>query len=731
MTLPVWSVNPYTPLTVANIKTEFDGNTPIEFHDYYRDADSEFVNVDRVGFPFGISTPIPLEGEILSVSNFYGASQVPYSITTDKQVYDEGTIITFTVTAPVANGEELFWTIEDAAIELTLNPVQLPDAKRGVPYNATISASRGSAPYTFNISNGALPPGFTLSPNGRISGITTGSGNFVFNIVANDNEFNSGNRTYAIKIVNTEINIKPEPVVLQPAYIRVPYFKNILASGGAEPYRYEVTSGSLPANIGLNSITGVISGTPETTGNSVFTVKVTDSSFNTGTKNYYIYVNPVVITITDNLVPEPYYQLESSIVGYPSYINTSQKITINSYFKQYLGRNADPDGLKFYDDAVTAGTVTLSQVQNNILNSSEAQTWNGLPSAIENGDTILIKLTTLNVAIGTYVPYTITGVTSFDINQALLTGSFTVGANGTSLLSLTTGADNLTEGIETLALTLNNITPTVSTSIKIADTSRAPPAPPPPAPPPPAPPPAPPPPAPPPPAPPPPAPPPPAPPPVTYDEVLTVTPNSISTDQRFLLAINGGKPSTTFKYKLTTSSTWTTGSDLILSSTGSFSYNYPAGIFTASGTYTYDFYFNGTDHTRQVLINVFALPGTWPVVFDSKTAPGVTRQSLGAPWCSFLQAHAVWSSDTTQPYDATYSVIFPKAGSYMIELSADNHGDLYIDGVLKATSNDFTNSVKVTVNIASAGSYQVKLYGTNAPPYPNPAGLGVTITFVG
>jgi hypothetical protein len=46
--------------------------------------------------------------------------------------------------------------------------------------------------------------------------------------------------------------------------------------------------------------------------------------------------------------------------------------TVNGFFKQYLGRNADAGGLTFYENQVTSGQKTTTQVASDIANSPEA-----------------------------------------------------------------------------------------------------------------------------------------------------------------------------------------------------------------------------------------------------------------------------------------------------------------------------------------------------------------------
>src|SRR5204863_9156016 len=56
------------------------------------------------------------------------------------------------------------------------------------------------------------------------------------------------------------------------------YSVTLAASGGTQPYTWSLSSGTLPAGLGLAAATGVISGTPGGTGLSSFTVQVKDSA---------------------------------------------------------------------------------------------------------------------------------------------------------------------------------------------------------------------------------------------------------------------------------------------------------------------------------------------------------------------------------------------------------------------------------------------------------------------
>ena len=65
---------------------------------------------------------------------------------------------------------------------------------------------------------------------------------------------------------------------LPDGWVGTAYNQTLNATGGLTPYTWSITSGSLPSGLTLNSSTGVISGTPTTTGTSDFIVQVADSN---------------------------------------------------------------------------------------------------------------------------------------------------------------------------------------------------------------------------------------------------------------------------------------------------------------------------------------------------------------------------------------------------------------------------------------------------------------------
>lgn len=120
---------------------------------------------------------------------------------------------TFTITATDAvgcSGSRLYTvTIASAGCPaITLAPTTLPPATAQMPYAQSVSASGGTAPYTYTISSGALPAGLALNPaTGLISGTPLQGGLFNFTIRATDANGCIGANPYTLTVLAAGPNI--------------------------------------------------------------------------------------------------------------------------------------------------------------------------------------------------------------------------------------------------------------------------------------------------------------------------------------------------------------------------------------------------------------------------------------------------------------------------------------------------------------------------------------------
>ena len=211
----------------------------------------------------------------------------------------------FTITATDANtcSGMRGYAVSISCPVITLTPAVLPDGQAGVAYSQAVSASGGTAPYSYAVTAGALPPGLLLNPTtGVISGTSTSPESYSFAITATDANACSGSRAYALDINCPVITLSP--ATLPEGQVDVAYSQTPSASGGTAPYTYAITGGTLPGGLILNSVTGEISGTPNATGNFPFEITATDANVCEGTRSYAIVVTPAPCLFCDDFEDE-------------------------------------------------------------------------------------------------------------------------------------------------------------------------------------------------------------------------------------------------------------------------------------------------------------------------------------------------------------------------------------------------------------------------------------------
>ena len=127
----------------------------------------------------------------------------------------------FTGCAGLSSGAKSTGTGSDS---LTLS-AKLQSAVVGSAYNANITVSGGSGPYTFTVATGSLPAGLTLNAStGTISGTPTSSGTFNFTIQASTAAGLDGSSGFQIPVSNAASNVT---VTVKPSVTTVASSGNI------------------------------------------------------------------------------------------------------------------------------------------------------------------------------------------------------------------------------------------------------------------------------------------------------------------------------------------------------------------------------------------------------------------------------------------------------------------------------------------------------------------------
>ncbi len=134
--------------------------------------------------------------------------------------------------------------------------------------------------------------------------------------------------------------------------------------------------------------------------------------------------------------------------------------------------------LTLANDQLTEGTETMTLSAGNrtsaisILDTSKAPVYTITRSTSVAGEgiTISYRLSAAFVEVGTAVPYVITGISQEDLSFGSLEGNFVLGSSFTNTISATLASDLLTEGTETMTITVAD----KSSSITVNDTSLTP-----------------------------------------------------------------------------------------------------------------------------------------------------------------------------------------------------------------------------------------------------------------
>lgn len=212
-------------------------------------------------------------------------------VTTHRIVLDDGSLDTGNI-VPGGSSAPMTLTGAGGGYHCTIHPSMVGTI--AAPCTFTLAPTSASVPAA--VSNGNVsvtaPAGcaWTAVSNSGFITVTSGAsgsgnGTVSYNVAANPTTSSrSGSITIAGQTFTVTQAAAPSAcsaIVLAPSTLPnvtqgVAVNLTLTASGGAAPYVFAVTAGSVPAGLTL-SPAGVLSGTPATAGSSTFTVRATDA----------------------------------------------------------------------------------------------------------------------------------------------------------------------------------------------------------------------------------------------------------------------------------------------------------------------------------------------------------------------------------------------------------------------------------------------------------------------
>jgi hypothetical protein len=170
---------------------------------------------------------------------------------------------------------------------------QLPSGNVGVPYNHQLAGTTLNGfprNYSWVISPGSLPDGLSFDPQAAtISGTPSEVGRFSFTA----NLSGATDHTQTL-IMTIEIHKPPaiDTGTLPDGQVGIFYTQPLIPSGGTIPYIWNITAGSLPDGLSLDSTASSIMGWPTVTGTYNFTVSLTDAVGEIVTQALSLKINP-------------------------------------------------------------------------------------------------------------------------------------------------------------------------------------------------------------------------------------------------------------------------------------------------------------------------------------------------------------------------------------------------------------------------------------------------------
>jgi hypothetical protein len=175
----------------------------------------------------------------------------------------------------------------------TIITTTLPSGTVGVAYNQTLQATGNPETFAWSVIIGNLPEGLSLnSSTGAITGTPTIAGSIGFTINVSNGVGSNAIMQFSINIVPASAAPTITTTMLSGGTVNVAYNQTLQATGNPATFTWNVTAGTLPAGLNLNSSTGAITGTPTTVGSSTFTIGASNGVDSDATREFSINIIP-------------------------------------------------------------------------------------------------------------------------------------------------------------------------------------------------------------------------------------------------------------------------------------------------------------------------------------------------------------------------------------------------------------------------------------------------------
>ncbi|WP_031500830.1 Ig domain-containing protein [Bryobacter aggregatus] len=332
---------------------------------------------------------------------------------------------------------------------VTITTTEIPSGVVDIAYPAfSFAASGGTGTgYHFDVSDGSLPAGLSLSSSGVLSGTPHVTGSFNVAIRAVDSGNNSAVRSYTGLI--TSFTCPDNSAIVGQTY------SSAATLGQFGAIVYSVVGGSLPTGLTLNSSNGYVTGTPTVEGLYTFTLRAGDVSSRTVNRSCSITTqSPIQLTSprTTARVGVPYYSGVSAVGGTSGYSFS----IVSGNLPNGLALNSSTGGIQ--------GTPTTAGTSNFRVRAVDSA------SRTAERDFLIVSLTrTTTPSLRCPLPYTISNTPyrsalsvnlSGTLTYAITSGTLPPGFSLNAQTGLISGTTNM--GTDTSSSSERTFTATVS-----------------------------------------------------------------------------------------------------------------------------------------------------------------------------------------------------------------------------------------------------------------------------
>jgi len=311
-----------------------------------------------------------------------------------------GTTITYTPTAGYSGTDSFTYTASNdagtstpATVSITvtpptlvMTPASLPNTSAGSAYSQALSASGGTAPYTFDIIMGALPPGMTIDQaTNTVTGTPTATGTFNTTIRARDTYGATGSTAYSVTVVCGNITFTPPHGTTLNGTTGVPFSQTFSTSDGMSGGF--TGSGTEIQGLSFDTATRTYGGIPTRPDAQWFTVDYTDRYGCPYMASYVVTISHPTITMSPTGGA-----LADAVTGV-AYSQTISASGGSTPYRYTVASGSLPAGMALDETtgAIT-GTATSTGTANFRITATDAY-----GAAAEEGYTLTVKHPTITL----------------------------------------------------------------------------------------------------------------------------------------------------------------------------------------------------------------------------------------------------------------------------------------------------------------------------------------------